>query len=65
MAASTRSRVVGETSATPRTTLDTVDFETPASAATSKIVAGLRGSGAVSLRAGACAALMSAGPRAQ
>ena len=35
----------GEISATPRTTLDTVDLETPASAATSKMVGGLRGSG--------------------
>ena len=45
IAASTRVRVSGEISATPRTTLDTVDFETPASAATSRIVGGLRASG--------------------
>ena len=38
MTASTRFRVSSDTSSTPRTTLDTVDFETPASCATSKIV---------------------------
>jgi hypothetical protein len=37
----------GEISATPRTTFETVDLETPASAATSKMVGGLRGSGTV------------------
>jgi hypothetical protein len=38
MTCSTRSRVASATSSTPRTTFDTVDLETPAAAATSRIV---------------------------
>ena len=38
MARSTLTRVPAETPSIPRTTFDTVDFETPANAATSKIV---------------------------
>src|SRR6266576_6762653 len=42
MAPRTVWRVASETPGAPRTTFDTVDFETPASRATSRIVAGLR-----------------------
>src|SRR5579884_4040385 len=38
IASSTRLRVAADTSAAPRTTLETVDLETPAAAATSRIV---------------------------